>query len=40
MRTDQDTRSSAVRGLILACVVSLIMWMLIAVFLRGKTPIW
>ena len=40
MRIDQDSRLSAVRGLILACLISLIMWMLIAVLVRGKTPIW
>lgn len=40
MRTNQGSRLSAVRGIIVACIISLIIWLVIALILRGRTPIW
>lgn len=40
MRTDQGKRLSAAKGIILACVLSLLIWLAIALLLRGRTPIW
>jgi hypothetical protein len=40
MRINQGSRPSAVRGIIIACLISAVMWLIIAVALRGKTPIW
>jgi hypothetical protein len=40
MRTDHHTRQSTIIGLILACLISVLLWLLIALFLRGKTAIW
>ena len=40
MRTDQRKRFSVAKGMILALVLSLAMWLVIALLLRGRTPIW
>jgi hypothetical protein len=40
MRTDHHARLTRMQGIILACLVSVLLWLLIALFLRGKTPIW
>ncbi len=40
MRTDQSKRFSLAKGMILALVISLAMWLVIALLLRGRTPIW
>jgi hypothetical protein len=40
MRTDQSKRFSVAKGMILALVISLAMWLGIALLLRGRTPIW
>ena len=40
MRTDQSKRFSLAKGMILALVTSLAMWLVIALLLRGRTPIW
>lgn len=40
MRTNQGDRLTAAKGLILACLISLCIWLLIALVLRGRTPLW
>ncbi len=40
MRTDQSKRFSLAKGMTLALVISLAMWLVIALLLRGRTPIW
>jgi hypothetical protein len=40
MRTNQHTWLSTIQGIVLACLISVLLWLLIALFLRGKTPIW
>ncbi|HVU31511.1 MAG TPA: hypothetical protein VHE36_14025 [Sphingomicrobium sp.] len=40
MRTDQSKRFSVVKGMALALLVSLAIWLVIALLLRGHTPIW
>jgi len=40
MRTNQSKRSSVAKGMFLALVISLVMWLVIALVLRGRTPIW
>ena len=40
MRTNQRAWLSTIQGIVLACLVSVLLWVLIALVLRGKTPIW
>jgi len=40
MRTDQSKRFSVAKGMVLALIISLAMWLVIALLLRGHTPIW
>lgn len=40
MRTNQRAWLSTIQGIALACLVSVLLWVLIALVLRGKTPIW
>jgi hypothetical protein len=40
MRTSENKRFSVAKGLLLALVISLAMWLVIALLLRGRTPIW
>ena len=40
MRTDQSKRFSVAKGMVLALIISLVMWLVIALLLRGHTSIW